>query len=324
MDGTVACFFCGEEVRRGARLCPACGENPAQGAASAQEKYDAGRELHEAIRFLGSLRLYFGLGAGFSALMAGIAVMVGAGPGPVAMLGLVAAVAAAAAWDVYRRPVPWSLALALLQSANLGLAAWGFAGGRTGIVSVVVAFLLTAAFWHGFASARKLKDTLRRFPDLYASRKLLGGRTAPEGTASRKLRGRGRTEDRIARRRILLFAGAAVAAAGLVGVGVWSWMHPGPEAALDGMRADWNAGSWGAVAARFDPVSRERMEKGMRALLRKRGWDSRPPALGVPVRMARDRERVVAYYEVPGGELRVDWELRNRTWVITGMKFPEQ
>jgi hypothetical protein len=331
MSGTFACFLCGRELRTGTRRCPACGGNPVAGAEEAQERLDSAHLLNRALETLGVLRLLFIASAVVTGLLAVLlSLLLGAfGKGwvslPVAYLGACTLVAGVAAWDVVRHPLPWSLAFALLETLTLFLGVLGVVTGKTSPVGLAVTALLAGGGWYAVVLSSRMKEILRRHPGLFAARRLLGaGPAAPSGSVSRKLREKGREETRIARRRLLIHGGGAAVSVLLLGAGLHAWMHPAPEPAMDGFRTAWNTASWKDLAAGFDPPSRERLERGISILLRRRGWYETPPPIGEPSSVERTGERVRVLYAVPGGELRADWELRDRRWILTGMRFPER
>lgn len=328
------CPICGAGMGPGSAACTACGE-PREASPDAAERIRIGRRLDHLLSVLESLRriyLVFAilLGGLFFLLLlfAGHAIRGDTLAMAIAvLLGLSASFNAVAAWDVYRHPRLWSLLLAIVATPLLLLSVVGILGAPTvpGILQTVLLALGTAGLWYGAIQVLNQGALLRSHPDLSAALRLRSKeRRLPEGTASRRMREKGRIEDAGKRRHVLVYGGGALGAALLAAMLIYGRLHPALEPVVDSFRASWNARDWAAVKGRFEPSSGERMGKGLDVLLKRRGWLDAPPALPAGTISGGGRERTVAVFPVEAGEIRTDWKLLDGTWYLAGIRLPER
>lgn len=309
--------------------CPSCGADTGDDPGTAEDRIEASRELQHALAALETLRWIYVVIAVLAGLVLGSLLVAMGFPRDAFGLPLYGTLAgvllasAGAAWDVARHPRAWALATALPVTA-LFLLAFATSGGRIS-VGVILTGLSAGGLWYGAYLLFRMGRILQAHPDLRLARILRGGDPeAAEGAVAGKLRRRSEEETARARRRMLVFGGGALAGALLLGFGIHAWLHPGPRAALDGFRDSWNAARWTAVGERFEPGVRERMTRSMETLLRRRGWQEKPPRLVQPAVEEAGEDAIRAVFTVPEGEIRTHWRLREGTWVLTGMEFPER
>jgi len=330
------CPVCGLVLEPGAPSCPACSPSGDAGP-DPGDRVRIGREMDHLLSVLASLRLIYFM---FAVLLGGLffTFILFAGhairgstlaAAVTVLLGVAAASNAVAAWDVYAHPRFWSLLLAVVATPLLLLSGLSFLAGPgvfAGLRLLLVA-LGTSGLWYGAFQTLRLGGLLRTHPDLAAARKQRAKAGAlPEGKASRRLREKGRIADAAGHRHALVYGGGAVGAALLVAAGVYAWLHPPVETAADGFRSSWNSADWAGIEARFEPAQRDRMGKGLRILLRRRGWLESPPSLGEPTIEEKRSGRSAAVFGIgaAGESVETEWTLADGTWTLASVRLPER
>jgi hypothetical protein len=261
-----------------------------------EARLDASREIGQALRTVRAVRTLYAACAVVAGLWLLLFLLVAlpdnvAWRWMVAISGASAVLLAVGAVQVVRKPVPWSIGIAVVISAFAGItyllvgpslhSTWGV--------------LIALALWASVGLARKAQRLAARHPDLYASETWSGTRAKPRETErGRRIRAR----QRDARKRELMtwaLPGGAAVVVVLVLI-LWpggsaepepEYEPPPPPPPFTGrpfeFQRAWNHGSLDDVAAFLAPGDRDRRMTKIRRILDRRGWGEKRPQLGAPV-----------------------------------------
>lgn len=331
-SGGRTCPVCGAISAATARFCEECGAalDSAPAPASGEDRRYANRQLVRAEQWIKLLRTLWTIQGVLLGVISALVVAVGAAFHEeakssllylVGLLGLLlAALFLVGAWQVRRHTLVWSLALATLTSVLFVL---GIAGGSVPGIDDV--FLLVSS-WAGVGAALPLHRIQQEFPDLRLARKLRGelrGRRAPRHERGRSER-MARRRDRGGWKRKLLIWGGVITAAVLLAVQVWrSTLPPSLTPSLRSFAEAWESGDAEGLAAFREPEDQPRFVRHFEMVVEELGWQEGTPPLG-SLSVSGSDVRRRATWTVPGAErdLRTNWTLRDRRWVLTGVQYP--
>ena len=341
------CTECGVALTAGSsppseqRPTAAGAASPSRGpaAAEASERMDSARAMAHVKRTLKSVQLLFALGSAIYLMQFVIlAAALGAASGELpliawlalALIGLLSALAGVGAWRILHEPLLWCLSLASMNTLDLawGLArtslqgGWTLAGGSLLGGLLLFRMVWAVALWVVVLQVARVRVHILRHPDLWnalrhhtrrkALREQLGGAESVSDRGARRAR---------ARRMPAWQLAAASAAVLLATWGVWAYAtrEPPLEVALTEFRTAWHSSRLDDLTARF---SSPNMVDSFERVLHRRGWPGAMPLLGEP-RLTTGDQRAEVRFDCDAGELRTSWELRDREWLLTQLRFPE-
>jgi hypothetical protein len=228
--------------------------------------------------------------------------------------------------QVTRRPVPWSVGIAVAISVFVGITflllgpslhtSWGI--------------LIAVALWVTVGMARKAHELAARHPDLYGAEVWRGTRAKPRETARGQ---RVRARQRSARQSELKMWAVPGAVALLVVCVLLFWprgsaieeteYEPPPPPPPFGARPlafqrAWNEGTLDDIAAFIDPGDRSRRMAKIRRILDRRGWLEKRPRLDEPV-VAELSRGIQTTFALRGYEEGVAFKVYWQTFEVNGV-----
>lgn len=277
-----------------------------------EQRRQARADLKRAQRPLRVVRFYFGVLAVFQVGLTAVTLRRLSTPElaavPVTVEVAVSAVLLAvivAGWvQLPYRPLAWTLALALLKSADAAFRVVDVGVGPQAMTHLVVA----VGLWAALPAARRARDLQRELAEL--------GADAP--------RGRRASEHATARadRRARVAAGIVLA---VVGAGAWLVLRDRPgdvEAAAGELIEAWQASDLERIDAMFTSGADERRLGSLRRLAQRRGWDGGLPAIEDAVTEPFVSGFARTELRTPEGAVIVHWAAVGGAWRITSLKPP--
>ena len=252
-------------------------------------------------------------------------------PGPITLaLAAIFVAAVVGAVLVVRNPYPWTLGLAIGHTL-LALLMWLAPG-----FSAIVASLIAALLWWAVSVAANARNLKRAFPDAWAenSRTYTG---LSEDAVGSKFRDRAKQERAAKRKQMLLYVVLPIVVL-IVGVIVMANMRDdeptyptapkvekptkplGPRA--EALRAAWNTSDFDQVRELIAPSERDKLERLVRKVIRRRKWKDDWPHAGAPLLERYDDTRRYAHHELVGyGALKVSWVWEDGNWWCVRLGF---
>ncbi|MBI3846552.1 MAG: M48 family metalloprotease [Planctomycetes bacterium] len=255
----------------------------------------------------------------------------GGDPLAASILGAVAVVGAVAAWRLPRRPFGWTIAFASLSVAAM---AFAIVRDRIGIAPFATLVLSGAPFVLA-PSLRRVERLARDNADGWhalVARQSPDRRTPRESLATQQKAKRG---SRRPRSRVAVVIGAvAVGATAIVVVALNRRSHAthatiAPLApVVERFATAWNATRIEEVEAFFSAERRARADRGFRAALHKRGWESALPKISAPNITSDDAHRVVLAFPMESwdsdtrGAVTTLWQFESNAWTLETIHLP--
>lgn len=295
-----------------------------------RERLQASRELGQAYRIVQAIRMLYFLIAGLFLLAVVQGLVEGTDPETLIVVGIFlgfALLAIYGAGRVRESPGPWSVGMAVVITLMVS------GMGVTGVISAVHKIWGTAiviALWCVLPLAFRAKRLMERNPDLYITQKFQGRRPSAQRTErGRRIAAETRRQKAASRNKAILFFGAFVLCAAGVIVIPPMLKEPVTEppfgSRADDFRQAWNRADWVAVVEFMHATDRARRWPRIKRLMRKRGWNDKPPKLEPP-RLERDGP-IAAHYGIVGldedVEFIVYWAWDADGWWWDNTKWPK-
>jgi len=316
--------------RRRRHAVPAAGRYESDAETDPQTRQEISRVIGSARRGLQGLRLLFIGDAGLLGLMFLLSLGTDSDVFKV-VTGALCVAAVLGAIFVVRYPLVWATALALFHSGLAVLVTVGRIGGLQRWIAVTICFLL----WGAVGMAKNMRDLLRRYPDVWAAKRMLGQGRAPDGMGS-KWRDLSAREKAASRKRLLLFVVLPVvlAIAALILFAGSENERPGtpqapptPQAPLqprlDALQKAWNEQSLREIRALFAEDVAPHKARLLAKLFRRREWMSKRPPITFQHRDSVVPHQVAIFWSIEGETklMQTDWQWEHGAWWMLDLKL---